>query len=167
MAASVYNEWLEGAASASIAEICRPDMVIIGEASDHCLMHGQRGRAEVLVETRGRSAISAMPGQGVNAVGKMIRLIAALEESRQPHPPHPVLGGRVMELTSISSAPSQEINNVVPDRCRARFDIRFPVGETRDGVLEHIQAVIDGLAAADPDFKARAALAVKDIFAKI
>ena len=159
VAGSVHNELMEGASSASIAEICDPDFVVVGEASDHLIMHGQRGRAEILLETRGRSTLSAMPHQGINAVSKMIKLIGELEKMRLPT--HPELGQAIMELTSISSLPASGIN-VVPDGCRVRFDRRFSVGETRESILAWVREVIDKLAAKDGDFEAAVSLPVKE-----
>ena len=53
----------------------RPDYVVIGEASDCNVKRGQRGRAEIVVETHGRQAHSASPQKGINAVYHMAKLI--------------------------------------------------------------------------------------------
>ena len=53
----------------------RPDVVIIGEATSTTLKIGQRGRAEVVVETRGKTCHSSNPEKGVNAVYHMAELI--------------------------------------------------------------------------------------------
>jgi acetylornithine deacetylase/succinyl-diaminopimelate desuccinylase-like protein len=52
-----------------------PDYVVIGESSELNLKRGQRGRAEIVVETFGKPAHSANPRAGINAVYKMAELI--------------------------------------------------------------------------------------------
>jgi acetylornithine deacetylase/succinyl-diaminopimelate desuccinylase-like protein len=48
---------------------------------------------------------------------------------------------------------------VVPDYCRATYDRRLLVGETRASVLQPLQQVIRQLEAGDPDFKATVSFA--------
>ena len=74
----VHEECFEGIAARRISERLKPDMVVIGEASELNLKRGQRGRAEVVVETLGRPAHSANPAAGINAVYKMAELIEAI-----------------------------------------------------------------------------------------
>ena len=61
---------------------------MIGEASELNLKRGQRGRAEVVVETFGKPAHSANPDAGVNAVYKMADLIARIRSIDVPS--HPI-----------------------------------------------------------------------------
>lgn len=63
-------------------------------------------------------------------------------------PSHPVLGDVITELTDIISSPYPGAS-VVPDLCRATFDRRLLVGETAEGVLGGINAVINRLPAGD------------------
>ena len=112
VAGVVYEELYEGVAARKISELIRPDFVIIGEASELNLKIGQRGRAEIVLETKGRSAHSANPEKGVNAVKKMMRLLAALE-NYQPREQE-ALGKAIQELTDIKSDPYPGAS-VVPD----------------------------------------------------
>ena len=68
IAGVVHEECFEGVAARSVSEIVKPDYVVIGEASLCNLKIGQRGRAEIVVETFGVPAHSANPEKGVNAV---------------------------------------------------------------------------------------------------
>ena len=68
VAGVVHEECFEGVAASLISERLKPDYVIIGEASECNLKIGQRGRAEITVETFGVPAHSANPEKGVNAV---------------------------------------------------------------------------------------------------
>ncbi|MCB7059775.1 peptidase dimerization domain-containing protein, partial [Eggerthella lenta] len=62
-------------AAREISAYVKPDYVIIGEASQLNMKIGQRGRAEIVVETFGVPAHSASPDKGVNAVYKMCKVI--------------------------------------------------------------------------------------------
>ena len=152
VAGVVFEELFEGVAARRISEAVRPDYVIIGEASDLNLKIGQRGRAEIVLETVGKPAHSSNPEKGVNAVKKMMKLLAALESYRPQHQEN--LGVAIQELTDIISYPYPGAS-VVPQKCVATLDRRLLVGDTPESVLAPIQAVIDRLRADDPQFSAR------------
>ncbi len=84
----------------------------------------------------------------------MIEAIRTLEPTH-----HPVLGDGILELTDIKSAPYPGAS-VVPEYCRATYDRRLLVGETKESVLEPIQKLLDGLMAEDPQLKAKVSYAV-------
>jgi putative selenium metabolism hydrolase len=153
----VHEECFEGVAARSISKFVKPDYVIIGEASNLDIKIGQRGRAEVVVETFGVPAHSANPEKGVNAVYKMMKLIPAIQAIVPTQ--HPILGKGIMELTDIISNPYPGAS-VVPSYCRATYDRRLLVGETKESVLAPIQKVIDDLKKEDPTFKAKVSYAV-------
>lgn len=158
VAGSVHEECFEGVASREIGEQYRPDYVVIGEASALAIKRGQRGRAEVVVETYGKSAHSSSPSEGVNAVNKMVKLLSEVQRNYVP-PEHPVLGKGILELTDIISFPYPGAS-VIPERCRVTFDRRLLVGETEEKVLAAIQEIIDKAAAEDPELKASVSIAV-------
>ena len=155
VAGVVYEELFEGVSARRISEAVQPDYVIIGEASDLNLKIGQRGRAEIVLETVGRPAHSSNPEKGVNAVKKMMKLLAALEDYKPRH--QEGLGVAIQELTDIISYPYPGAS-VVPQRCVATLDRRLLVGETPDSVIAPIREIIDRLAAEDPQFSATAAI---------
>lgn len=153
VAGVVQEECFEGVASRSVSAIAKPDYVIIGEASLCNIKVGQRGRAEIKLETTGKPAHSANPEKGVNAVYEMCK---AVEGVRGLEPTaHPVLGKGILELVDIKSDPYPGAS-VVPERCTATYDRRLLTGETKDGVLAPIDELLGTLAAQDPQFKARA-----------
>ena len=158
VAGVVHEECFEGVAAREISKYVKPDYVIIGEASQLNLKIGQRGRGEIQVETFGKPAHSANPEKGINAVYKMCKVI---EEIQKIVPPtHPVLGDGILELVDIKSSPYPGAS-VVPDYCRATYDRRLLVGETKEEVLAPIQAVLDKMQAEDPQLKAKVSF-VKD-----
>ncbi len=146
----VHEECFEGIAARKISERIKPDYVVIGESSELNLKRGQRGRAEIVVETFGKPAHSANPRAGVNAVYKMAALIG--EISRLVAPAHPILGEGILELTDIKSCPYPGAS-VVPDYCRATYDRRLLVGETKESVLKPLRALIEAIKVKDAEFR--------------
>lgn len=152
---SVQEERFEGVACREIARLAQPDYVIVGEATGTALNIGQRGRAEIAVETRGISCHSANPEKGVNAVYHMAELIGELR--RLPAPEHPLLGRGILELTDIISAPYPGAS-VVPALCRATFDRRLLPGETPESILAPIREAAERLKVRLPRLDVRVGL---------
>ena len=117
---TVHEECFEGVSSRVISKLAKPDFVIIGEATSTTVKIGQRGRAEVVVETEGQSCHSSNPEKGHNAVYDMLCVI---EEIRRIVPnEHPVLGKGILELTDITSFPYPGAS-VVPSLSAVRHSI--------------------------------------------
>ena len=132
VSASVMEEVLEGVALKTVMEATRPDFVVIGEASDLKLVHGSRGRAEILVETIGRPAHSSRPQEGINAVQAMLPVMQAID--RLALPAHKTVGQAIIALTDIISEPYPG-HSVIPSRCRVTYDRRLIPGETKESVM--------------------------------
>ena len=157
VAGVVHEECFEGVAAREISKQVQPDYVVIGEASQLNIKIGQRGRAEIVIETFGKPCHSANPEKGINAVYKMAKVIEAIRALEPTH--HPVLGDGILELTDIKSAPYPGAS-VVPEYCRATYDRRLLVGETKDSVLAPIVQLLEKLMAEDPQLKVKASYAV-------
>lgn len=153
---TVHEECFEGVSSREITRAVHPDFVIVGEATTTTVKTGQRGRAEVVVETEGKSCHSSNPEKGVNAVYHMMAVIAEIRKIVPNE--HPILGKGILELTDIQSRPYPGAS-VVPALCRATFDRRTLVGEDEEAILAPIRAAIERAREAVPDLKARAYLA--------
>ena len=136
---SVMEEVIEGYLLEPVIARFAPDLVIIGEPSDLKLIHGSRGRAEILVTATGQPVHSSLPAQGINAVHLMMAAIAAIENV--PLPKHPEIGSAVLALTDIISEPYPG-HSMIPSVCRATYDRRTLPGETAEQIL----CAWDGLA---------------------
>ena len=153
---TVHEECFEGVSSREITRLAKPDFVIVGEATSTTVKIGQRGRAEVVVETEGVSCHSSNPDKGVNAVYHMM---AVIEEIRRIVPnEHPILGKGILELTDIISSPYPGAS-VVPSLCRATFDRRTLVGEDEAVILGQVEEAIARARERIPGLKARTYLA--------
>lgn len=157
VAGVVHEECFEGVAARKISAKVKPDYVVIGEASEMNLKVGQRGRAEIVVETFGVPAHSANPERGVNAVYKMCEAIQAIREIEPPV--QNKLGKGILELTDVKSSPYPGAS-VVPEYCRATYDRRLLVGETKESVLQPIIEKMEELKKKDPQFSYKVSYAV-------
>jgi len=153
---TVHEECFEGVSSREISRAAKPDFVIIGEATSTTVKIGQRGRAEVIVETRGVSCHSSNPEKGVNAVYHMMAVIGEIRKIVPNE--HPVLGKGILELTDIVSAPYPGAS-VVPALCRATFDRRTLVGEDEAVILGQVEEAIRRAKERIPELDARVYLA--------
>ncbi len=151
-----HEECFEGVAAREISKNHRPDYVIIGEASHLNLKHGQRGRAEVVIETFGKPAHSANPEHGINAVYRMAEVINAVKAI--PPSVDPNLGKGILVLVDIISSPYPGAS-VVPDYCRTTWDRRLLVGETKESVLEPVHGAVEKLKETLPDLNVKVSLA--------
>ena len=152
----VHEECFEGVAAREISEKFKPDLVVIGEASELNLKIGQRGRMEIRVETFGVPAHSSNPEKGQNAVYSMCKVVEAIR--KLPVPENDFLGKGILELTDIRSDPYPGAS-VVPEHCAATYDRRLLVGETVESVLAPIQEALDRLSAEDPTVRAKVSVA--------
>ena len=157
VAGVVYEELFEGIAAREISARTNPDVVVIGEASELNLKIGQRGRAEIVLDTTGVPAHSANPEKGVNAVHSMIKLIGEVEKIVPDE--QPVLGKGVSVLTDIISTPYPGAS-VVPSGCRATYDRRLLVGDKPEQVIKPYREAAERVAAGDSRFKGKAGFAV-------
>jgi putative selenium metabolism hydrolase len=126
------EEMMEGTSLQTVMDVLRPDLVVIGEATELHLARGGRGRAEIHIETLGKPAHSSSPHLGINAVHEMLPVLAAIEQL--PLPNDLWVGPALLALTDIISDPYPAYS-VIPTRCRVTYDRRLIPGETPESVL--------------------------------
>jgi len=138
----VQEELCEGTGSRVLIEEegIHPDWVVLGEPTDLDVSRGQRGRLEIRVTTHGRSAHSALPDLGENAVYTAARLAFGLELLAGQLGNDDFLGPGTLAVTGISSGAVSR--NAVPDRCEILIDRRLTLGENETKALAEVQRVI-------------------------
>ncbi len=156
VAGTIHEECFEGIAARIISKRIKPDYVVIGEASSLDVKRGQRGRAEIVLETFGRPAHSASPEKGINAVLKMSGLIGKINEIKSRE--DDFLGKGILVLTDIISSPYPGAS-VVPEHCRCTYDRRLLPGETKEEVLKPLKDLIAELKAEDESLNANVSFA--------
>jgi len=140
--AMVQEEPAEGLAlQASLAEMAiTPDWAVIAKPTEMRLVRGHRGRMEIRLATFGRTAHSAMPEQGENALYAAARLVFGIELLGMNLMKDPVLGQGTIAITQFITHSSA--HNAIPDRCDLTIDRRITLGETTSRVLAELENLI-------------------------
>ena len=121
----------------------RARSAIVGLGTSNRICLGNKGRIDVEIIVRGKSAHSSMPEKGVNAVDGFRRAMERLD--RLPlGARHPALGSATLAVTQVRSGP--DIGHTIPDVCRALLDRRLLPGEDPDVALRDIQDALKEVA---------------------
>jgi len=138
------EEWCEGLSARIFVEEekIRPDFVVIGEPTNLRVYRGHKGRCEIRVTAKGKSAHAATHWHGDNAIYKMQDLLAQIPALDARLPNDPFLGRGSVVATMIDARGGS--NNVVPDRCSIILDRRLTFGESADDALEQVRALVNG-----------------------
>ena len=156
LSAVVDEEYGSIGTEALLAEWARwpADAVLIAEPTEMDISIAHRGFVWVDIETFGRAAHGSRPHLGIDAIAKMGKVLVALDahdRSMRANPTHDLLGSGSLHASIISGG--EEIS-MYPAHCKLQVERRTIPGETREGVESEIQAILEEIAAADPDFKA-------------
>lgn len=136
------EEWCDGIAPHAFVEHegIRPDFVVIGEPTKMQVYRGHKGRVEIEVISRGRSAHAASNHLGDNAIYKVLPVIEGVSKLEPELGDDPFLGhGKITVSDMKVSTPSI---NAVPDQARVFIDRRVTFGETAEGAIEQVRALV-------------------------
>jgi acetylornithine deacetylase len=117
-----------------------------------CLAH--KGFTWLEVETTGRAAHGSRFEDGIDAVMRMGRFLAELDQLEQElrtRPAHELLGPPSLHASMIEGGTEL---SVYAAQCSLKIERRTIPGESQAQVVGEVQAMIDRLAAADPTFQA-------------
>jgi acetylornithine deacetylase/succinyl-diaminopimelate desuccinylase-like protein len=115
---------------------------IVGLGTNNRICLGNKGRIDVEIIVRGKSAHSSMPQRGINAVDGFLRVMERLD--RLPLASHPGLGSATLTVTQVRSGP--EISHTIPNFCRAVLDRRLLPGEDPDSAFRDIKNALEEVA---------------------
>lgn len=151
------EEWCDGIAPNTFVEVdpkVRPDFVVIGEPTKMQVYRGHKGRVELKVVAKGKSAHAASNQLGDNAIYKLLPIIAGIRDLEPKLGDHPFLGhGKITVSDMTVKTPSL---NAVPDEATIFIDRRMTFGETKETAIEQIRALI-------PE-KDKASITVEELF---
>ncbi len=137
------EEWCDGIAPNTFVEVdpkVRPDFVVIGEPTKMNVYRGHKGRLEMRVVAKGRSAHAASNHLGDNAIYKLLPIIAGIRDLEPQLGDHPFLGhGKITVSDMHVKTPSI---NAVPDEAVIFIDRRMTFGETKEQVVAQVCALI-------------------------
>lgn len=137
------EEWCDGIAPNSFVEVdpkIKPDFVVIGEPTKMLVYRGHKGRIELKVTAKGKSAHAASNHLGDNAIYTLLPVIAGIRDLEPKLGDHPFLGhGKITVSDMHVQTPSI---NAVPDEATIFIDRRMTFGETRQGAVDQVKALI-------------------------
>jgi len=113
---------------------------IIGLGTNNRICIGNKGRIDVEIIVRGKSAHSSMPEKGVNAVDGFRRVMECLDRLPLLRGGHHGLGDATLTVTQVKSSPA--ISHTIPDVCRTVLDRRLLPGEDPDVAFRDIQEAL-------------------------
>jgi acetylornithine deacetylase/succinyl-diaminopimelate desuccinylase-like protein len=127
-----YEIWFAGLAgeeagqqgAKALASEERFDFVIAGEPTELQIVHCHKGCLRLHLTTHGKAVHSASPQLGVNAIYKMVDVVAFIRDHLAAELSaftHPILGQSTVSVGTIHGGSK---SNIVPDRCEAAVDIR-------------------------------------------
>lgn len=150
---AVVDEEYASIGTASVAKKWTADAAIVTEPTGLNLCIAHRGFVWLDVETEGIAAHGSRPHLGVDAIAKMGKVLVGIEELDQQlraNPTHPLLQSGSIHASLISGG--QELSSY-PAQCKVGVERRTIPGETPELVEAQIQAILDRVAANDPQFK--------------
>lgn len=117
-------------------------LAIVLEPTDCTIQAGCMGNLNAELVFRGRSAHSARPWLGENAIE---RAVEGLRPFLAREPEDVEVGGLVFrEVVTLTGIEGGLARNVVPDRVVARLNHRFAPGRSPEQAVERVRALADG-----------------------
>ncbi len=154
LVACVADEEHASFGTEEVARRFRADAAIVTEPSHLELTVAHKGFAWFEVVVEGKAAHGSRPDLGVDAITKAGEFLVALGEwdrRLRASPTHPRLGAGSVHASLIKGG--QELSSY-PAECRIHLERRTVPGETGASVIAELQAIVDGIAARDQNFRA-------------
>ena len=124
--------------------LMRPDLVVLTEPTGLEVYRGHRGRMELEITLKGLSCHGSAPERGINAISRMAPVIGAIDDLPARLAGDAFLGAGSVTISEIrSSAPSL---CAVADECTIHLDRRLTAGETDEGAMAELRAILDRVA---------------------
>lgn len=137
------EEWCDGIGPNSFAEVdpgIKPDFVVIGEPTKMQVYRGHKGRIELQVVAKGRSAHAASNHLGDNPIYMLLPVIVGIRDLEPALGDHPFLGHAKITVSDLQvKTPSI---NAVPNEAVITIDRRMTFGETREDAMAQVEALI-------------------------
>jgi putative selenium metabolism hydrolase len=137
------EEWCDGIAPNTFVEVdpgVRPDFVVIGEPTRMQVYRGHKGRVELQVIAKGKSAHAASNELGINAIYLLLPVISGVKDLEPQLGDDSFLGhGKITATDMHVKTPSI---NAVPDEATLFIDRRMTFGETKEAALAQVANLI-------------------------
>jgi acetylornithine deacetylase len=151
--AAVIDEEFSFRGVTAFCEGLTADAAIVAEPTSLRAVIASKGLVRFKLETRGRSAHSAKPHLGINAIDQMAIIVNALREdtARLNDVTHPLLGPATCSVGVIRGGVQI---NLVPAHCEIEIDRRLLPGESAQSVLDHYEQLIECISEQHPGMEA-------------
>ncbi len=129
------------------------DLVFLCEPTGLNVVLGQRGKVEIVVQTKGKTAHSSIPLEGINALEKMMPVLHyVFKRLNKSLRSHPLLGDSSVTITNLVCRPGAL--SMIPDECEISIDRRYMPGESVEELLEEFRFLFKEIKKDDPQFEA-------------
>ncbi|SMB92319.1 succinyl-diaminopimelate desuccinylase [Desulfonispora thiosulfatigenes DSM 11270] len=125
--------------------------IVVCKPTDMNLVTVCKGRTWADIKVLGKSAHASIPGAGINAIDRAIRLIEALSNHKIPHQYHELVGSSFWQVTLIKGGIEAAI---IPESCTITVDARLVPGQNPDEIWKYVEGLINYLKIEIPDFEA-------------
>jgi acetylornithine deacetylase len=152
--AAVADEEYGSLGTTDLIRRVKVDGAIVTEptALEVCLAH--KGYLWIEIEITGRAAHGSKFEQGIDAnmkMGLFLARLSLLERDLRARTPHPLVGPPSLHAALLSGGSGL---STYAASSKVQIERRTIPGETEQQAVGEIQAIVDGLAAEDPDFRA-------------
>lgn len=157
VAAVVDEEFASLGAEAFVRE-WRADAAVVLEPTDLRVAIAHKGFVLAEILTTGRAAHGSRPDEGRDAIFRMGRVLAALEQhgrALEAGTPHPRLGVPSVHASTVHGGREW---STYPDRCLLQLERRTLPGETADAVMAAFERLLAVLRSDDGEFEAETRL---------
>ncbi len=156
--AGVIDEEYESAGAEALVRKWKADAAIVTEPTDLQLAVAHKGFAWIEITTRGRAAHGSRPAEGRDAIMRMGRVLAALEQRDRELQARPSAGLQGVASLHASIITGGRELSVYPDQCVLQMERRTVSGEEGKVPLAEVDAILTRLRAQDNQFDASARL---------
>ena len=157
VAAVVDEEYASIGADALVRD-WTADGAVVTEPTDLQVAIGHKGFAWIDIETRGRAAHGSRPRDGRDAIMRMGRVLQRLESARPRAAGASATSDHGTGFAArVDRDGGRELSSY-PDRCRLQMERRTIAGESGEGALREVTAILDDLSREDAEFEASATL---------
>jgi acetylornithine deacetylase/succinyl-diaminopimelate desuccinylase-like protein len=129
------------------------DVVFLCEPTGLNVVLGQRGKVEISVKTKGRTAHSSIPEAGVNALEKMIPVLEYVFGcAKKKLKNHELFGNSSITVTNLVCHPGTL--SIIPDECEISIDRRYMPNQKIDDLIQEFETLFVKIREKDPEFQA-------------
>lgn len=156
--ACVCDEEFESIGAQALVTKWTADAAVVTEPTDLSVAITHKGFSWIEIETRGRAAHGSRPADGRDAILRMGRVLArleALDRELAGRPADPMTGPPSLHASLITGG--REWSSY-PDHAALKLERRTVMGEDDALVMREIEALLEALRDADPEFEAAARL---------